>query len=135
MKPSLAQQIMSKYNFFFTRETPKTIKPEFIFSSTGLPFTEEICKIRDAQFKQAEEALVLPHEVTNAIHLKPNDVIIHKYSKFKIIECGRGFGSGNEFGNYFWIKGYNLSPYSQKIEIEDFWSFQMCPMIRLIGIV
>jgi len=112
----------------------KPQKPVKNAGSCNIPiYTDnEMEKMRDAQFKEAEEAPVIAHEVVNAIHLKPGDIIIHKYSKFKITECGRGFGSGNEFGNYFWIKGQNLSPFAQTTK-EDFWSFQKCPMIRLIG--
>lgn len=110
---------------------PKNKVESEVFSDTHIHTDNDIEKMRDAQFKEAEEAPVIPHEVINAIHLKPGDTIIHKYSKFKIIECGRGFGAGNEFGNYFWIKGHSLSPYAKKIK-EEFRTFQKCPMIRII---
>lgn len=107
---------------------PKKKEKDVAQFSEPIHTSDEIEKMRDAEFKAAGEAPVIAHEVVNAIHLKPGDIIIHKYSKFKITECGRGFGAGNEFGNYFWIKGEGVKQPSK----DEFWSFQMCPMIRLI---
>tara|TARA_R110000772_G_scaffold249530_2_gene363837 strand:+ start:24589 stop:24969 length:381 start_codon:yes stop_codon:yes gene_type:complete len=47
----------------------------------------------------------MKHTVIKAKELKPGDTIIHDYSVFKINECGCGIGAGNEFGEYFWMKG------------------------------
>jgi hypothetical protein len=84
----------------------------------------------EAVAKALEEARKAPLpscEIVKAIDLKVGDTIIHKYSKFKITECGCGYGAGNEFGHYFWIKGYSVS---SKI-VDDFWSFQKCPVIKI----
>ncbi len=100
-------------------------------SATVIPSVEEITKMRDAQFKQAEEAPVINHEVVNANHLKSGDTIIHDGYRFKIAECGRGFGAGNDFGNYFWIKGHQLVSHEPLGTYKEFWSYQACPVIRL----
>ena len=65
-------------------------------------------------------------EIVKAIDLKAGDIIIHNYSKFVISACGCGFGAGNEFGDYFWIKGVFVGSNQPK----EFWSFHRCPVIK-----
>lgn len=89
-------------------------------------------KIREESEERARNSAIPNHIVCKAIELKAGDVIIHNYSRFKILECGCGFGAGNEFGNYFWIKGefVNGNPTDPK-PLKNFWSFQECPIIKL----
>jgi len=72
-------------------------------------------------------------EMVKGIDLQAGDIIIHEYGRFQIFECGCGYGAGNEFGDYFWIKGYfvdkNLTRYSS---LKDFWAFQRAPIIKYV---
>lgn len=96
------------------------------------PSSQEICKIRDEAFERARNCSLPDHEIIAAINLKAGDEIIHKYARFKIQECGCGFGASNEFGNYFWIKGFFLNGNrADPKPLKDFWSFQECPVIKL----
>lgn len=93
---------------------------------------KEIIAYRDKSQEDNRNFVLSGFEIVKAIDLKPQDVIIHNYSKFKISECGCGFGAGNEFGDYFFIKGVfvNGNPTDPK-PLKDFWSFQRCPMIKV----
>ncbi len=105
-----------------------------------LPYSGEIIpndsidgnKIREGSEEKARNSTIPSYIVCKAIELKAGDVIIHDYSRFKISECGCGFGAGNEFGNYFWVKGCFVdgNPTDPK-PLKDFWSFQECPVIKL----
>jgi hypothetical protein len=101
-------------------------EPELVYDSSLLE------SLRESQEKAARESAIPDHVVCRAIDLKPDDLIIHKYSKFLIEDCGCGFGAGNDFGNYFWIKGRIQSSNLPNPPLEDFWAFQMCPVIKLI---
>lgn len=93
----------------------------------------DIIKFRDDQQKRSRELVLTGLEIVKGIDLKPGDIIIHNYSRFKITECGLGFGAGNEFGDYVWVKGKLVTgnPTDPKPE-KDFWTFQRCPIIRYL---
>lgn len=65
--------------------------------------------------------------------LKPGDKIIHNYTKFVIVDCGRGAGAGSfDFGEYFWIRATPIGVKSTNHLIQSFWSFQECPVIKIL---
>ena len=73
------------------------------------------------------------HIIIKARELKAGDIIIHNYSRFKINNCGFGYVAGNEFGDYFWIKGYSVNGNkTDPNSIKDFLAFEECPVIKLI---
>ena len=108
-------------------ETPENIAKEWEERTA-----KESIIHRDKTQQENRDFVLSGFEIVKAIDLKVQDIIIHDYSKFKISECGCGYGAGNEFGDYFWIKGYfvNGNPTGPK-PFKDFWSFQRCPMIKL----
>lgn len=117
---------------------PKTVKP-LNEPASGLIQTE-------AEFRAGAEAYVAAAKeraaratldgfvLVKAVDLKAGDTIIHNYGRFLISECGCGYFAGNEFGDYFWIKGYAVhgNPTDPK-PLKDFWSFQCCPMIKCVS--
>lgn len=84
----------------------------------------------EASEELARNASIPDHIVCKAIELKPGDIIIHNYSKLRILKCGPGGGASNEFGDYFWIKGVFVSDFN--CSLQEFWSFQECPVIKLL---
>ncbi len=114
----------------------KSIFPEKI-ETIKQPTPEELAQeaenFKRITQKMVENVKLDNYKLVKAIDLKAGDKIIHNYSKFLIQECGCGFGAGNEFGNYFWIKGnfINGNP-TDPSPLKDFWSFQGCPMIVCI---
>lgn len=81
--------------------------------------------------ERAAKATLDEFSLVKAVDLKAGDVIIHDYRRLRITECGCGYFAGNEFGDYFWIKGRFVhgNPTDPQ-PLKDFWSSQCCPMIR-----
>ena len=76
---------------------------------------------------------IISHEVCKGVDLKIGDYIIHNCSIFLISSISLGFGAGNQFGHYIEITGNYADIYCLPLEPIKFWTFQSCPIIRLIG--
>lgn len=70
------------------------------------------------------------YEIVKGVSLRAGDIIVHDYMLIRINSCGCGFGVGNEFGNYYWIKGHGCTEGPFCSNPYDFWTSQGCPVIR-----
>lgn len=76
------------------------------------------------------------YEIVLGKDLKPGDIIIHKYQRFLIKNCGNGKGAGStDFGEYTYVDGNFIykSLWEKMLgwkSFEDFWTYQECPIIR-----
>jgi len=95
--------------------------------------TETMAKKRDKDQEENRKVSLDEFEMVKAIELQKADIIVHNCSKFQITACGCGYGAGNEFGDYFWIKGFYLNEFSffNLRQKRDFWLFQRCPVVRV----
>lgn len=88
-------------------------------------------QIKKERLNDAKSASLPNHIVCKGIDLRPNDIIIHNYSRFIITEYFEGFGAGNEFGEFIAIVGYYCCD-TERQNKQNFWTFQKSPVIKLI---
>jgi hypothetical protein len=92
------------------------------------PPYDDLIAQRESDFEKARKCDMSNYKIVRGIDLKPGDVIVCDCEKVKIIECGCGWGAGNEFGNYFWCKGEYIS-FPRNF---NKWLFQEAPIVLCI---
>lgn len=114
---------MNIFSFFKKKESA-----EHPLTKEDILATENFILQRDADFEKARNCDMSNYKIVRAIDLKVGDVFVHSCNRIKITECGCGWGAGNEFGYYFWVKGRFICDSS----LFDKWLFQEAPIVLCV---